>query len=291
MSEGSERDEVDTCLGIRNHRVEGNATRRLRLNMHGGSMDKLNGTVRVLRSEVVEHYAVGLLLDGFLQLFEVAHLALYLQVKSLVLKILLGTSDGVVYAATEVDVVVFQQYHVEKPYTVVHASANAHGFLFKHSHARRSLTGVEHTGIGACVYQRLLVAVGHGGDAAHALQEVEHEPLGLQQTLLLSADAHHYIAGAHMGSVVHQHRHLQRGVEAMEDFLRHALAGKDAFFLNHKVTLAHCVGRDAAKGGMVAVLYVLGKGEVDETVGKFFLFFLVSHGVLIFEDAAMQHRT
>lgn len=70
---------------------------------------------------------------------------------------------------------------------------------------------------------------------------------------------------------------FQVGVETMEDLFGGTLAGKDAFFLDHQFALAHGIRGDAAERGVVAVADVLSKGEVDEAVGKFFLFFFVVH--------------
>lgn len=200
----------------------------------GAAWTSLNGTAGVFGCEVVEHDAVGFLGNGFREFLEVAYLALYFQVEALVAAVLTGTCDGVVHAAAEVDVVVLEQDHVEQSDAVVHASADAHGFFLEHAHARRGLPGVEYAGLRAGVDECLLVLMCHGGDAAHALADVEHEPLGGEQALLLAADREHDVAGHDVVAVVFIHGDLEVRVETVEDLLCGTFAGKDAFFLDHK---------------------------------------------------------
>ena len=160
---------------------------------------------------------------------------------------------------------------------MVHTTADAHGFLFKHSHAGRGFSRVEHAGLGACVDEGLLVFMGHGGNAAHALADVEHETLGGEQALLLASHREYDVARHYVVAVVLVHGDLEIGIETMEDFFGGAFAGEDAFFLDHQLALAHGVGGNATKGGVVAVANVLGESQVDETVGQSLFFFFVVH--------------
>ena len=150
------------------------------------------------------------------------------------------------HATAEVDVIVLEQDHVEETYAVVHSASDAHGLFLQHAHARRGLARVEDARLSARVDESLLVAVGHGGYAAHALADVEHEALGGEEALLASAYREHDVAWAHVVAVVHVHGHFQVRVEAAEHFLGSALAGEDALFLYHQFALAHGVGGDAA---------------------------------------------
>ena len=167
MGQGTKGDEIDTCLGIRNHRVESDATRRFSL---GTTSHELDGLLRIFGREVVEHDAVATLGKSFLQFLPIAHLTLYLEILVMILAVLLGTADGVVDASAEVDVIVLKENHVEETNAVVHAATNLHSLLLEHTHTRGGLTGVEHAGLGACIDERLLIFVGHRGDAAHALK-------------------------------------------------------------------------------------------------------------------------
>ena len=267
MGEGTEGDEVDAGLGIGYHGVVGDAATALRL---GASGHNLHGLLSVFGREVVEHDAVATLLQCLVQFLEIADFALYLQVLALVLAVLLGTGDGIVDAAAEVDVVVLEENHVEESDAVVHAAAYAHGLLLQHAHAGSGLAGVEDTGACAGIDEGLLIAVGHGGYAGHALQYVEHQALGLQQALLAALDRHDDVAGTHVCPVLDVNLDLQFGVEAAEHLLGYLHTGEDAFFLYQQLALAHGICRDAAQGSMVSVAYVLGKGEVNEAVVQLF---------------------
>ena len=128
---------------------------------------------------------------------------------------------------------------------MVRAAANLHGFLLQHAHAGRGFAGVQHAGLGSGIDESLLIFVCHGGYARHALQDVQHQALGLQEALLAALHAHDDVAGANVGAVLNIHLHLQLGVEAAEHLLGNLHAGKDSLFLDEQFALAHLVGRDA----------------------------------------------
>ena len=108
--------------------------------------------------------------------------------------------------------------------------------------------------------------MGHGGDAAHALEDVEHEALGLQKALLLALHRHHNITRFHMGAILNIHFYFHRGVEAAEHFLSYLHAGKDALFLDKEFALAIGISRDAAECCVVAIANVFCKGKVYESI-------------------------
>ena len=112
--------------------------------------------------------------------------------------------------------------------------------------------------------------MGHCGDAAHALENVEHEALGLQKALLLTLDGHDDVTGLHMGSVFDIDFHLHCGVEATEHFLGYLHTSEDALFLDEELALSVGISRDAAERGVVAIANVFGKGEIDESIIEFF---------------------
>ena len=262
MSQSADADEVDTLLGIVADGVEGDAARRLSLE---AVVDDVDSLLRIGHGEVVEHDTVNAaVVEHLLQFVERAHLDLNLQVETLFLQVLMAAVDGVDNAAGKVDVVVLQQNHVEETDTMVAAAANLHGLLLEHAHARSGLAGVEHAG--ARSLQSLHVLIGHGGNAAHALHDVQHQALSLKQRAHLARDNHGDIALLHPTSVAHQHLHLHRWIEAAEHLLGYLHTSQYAVFLNEKMALTHCIFRNAAEGGVVAVANVLGKRQVDEPV-------------------------
>ena len=105
MREGTYGDEIHATLGILAYRVERYAAARLGLEASCYNLDSLPG---VGNGEVVEHDAVyAAVVDYLLQLVEVSHLYLYLQLQTLLLKIFVATVYGVRYASGKVHVVVF----------------------------------------------------------------------------------------------------------------------------------------------------------------------------------------
>ena len=141
--------------------------------------DEVDGCLGVGDAEVVEHDAVHAAVAEHLpELVEVSHFDFYLQVEVVFLEIGVAAVDGFVDASGKVDVVVLEQNHVEESDAMVASAANLDGLLLEHAQAGGGLAGVEHAGVGA--FETLDVAVGGGGDAAHALHDVEHEALGLE---------------------------------------------------------------------------------------------------------------
>ena len=175
------------------------------------------------------------------------------------------------HAATKVDVVVLQEYHVKEPDAMVHAAANLHGLLLQHAHAWSGLARIEYTRLCTSIDECLLIFVRHRGYARHTLQDVQHQALRLQEALLPTLHAHHDVAGLYVRPVFDIYFHLQLRVETVEHLFGYLHAGKDAFFLYQQLALPHLVGRDAAQGGMVTVTNVLGKCKVYQAVVQFLL--------------------
>ena len=78
--------------------------------------------------------------------------------------------------AQRLDVVVLYQDAVAQVAAVVVAAAAAHGVLVQRAQARRGLAGVDYAHVVA--RHGVDVAARGGGDAAHALHEVERGALG-----------------------------------------------------------------------------------------------------------------
>ena len=91
----------------------------------------------------------------------------------------MGILDGGHDAAGKIHMVVLEQDHVKQADAVVAAAANLHGVLLEQAHAGRGLAGVEHAGLEA--FQALGIAGCGRCHATHALHDVEHQALGLQQ--------------------------------------------------------------------------------------------------------------
>ena len=172
--------------------------------------------------------------------------------------------NGIHDTSGKVHVVVLQQYHIEESDAVVTAAANLHGLLLEHTHARRSLAGIEHTGTSPL--QPFHIAGGHRSNATHALHDVQHQALSLQQRTYLTGDNHSDVAFLNLASVTHQHLDLHLSIETVEHFLGYFHASQNTVFLNQQMTLAHRILGDTAQGSMVAITNVLGKRQVNKSV-------------------------
>ena len=180
----------------------------------------------------------------------------------------MATVDGVGNATGKVHVVIFQENHVEQPDTVVHAASDFHSRLFQHTHARGRLTRVQHTGMRSL--QPLHVLIRHGGNAAHALHDVQHQALRLQQAPHPSRDNHGHVARLHVRPVLDEHLHFHVRIEATEHFLGDFYSGQHAFFLDEQLGFSHGIRRNTAERSVVSIAYVLGKGQINQTVIQFF---------------------
>ena len=190
MGEGTHGNEVYATFGIVAQGVEGDAAAGLRFKL---AADEFHGLAGVFYGEIVEHDAVGsAMFHDLAYLVECAAFDFNFEMQSFLLLVGGAAVQGAGYAAAEVDVVVLEQDHVEQPDAVVYTAADFHGFLFEHTHTGCGLARVEHTGVGSL--EPFHITVGHGGNAAHALHDVEHETFGLQEGAHLSRDEHGDIA-------------------------------------------------------------------------------------------------
>ncbi len=102
--------------------------------------------------------------------------------------------------------VVFQENHVEEADAMIATATNLHGILLHDAHARSGLAGVKHLGVQAL--KLLLVTSSDSGNSAHALHDVEHQALSLQQRLHLTFHDESDVAWFHMGTILDVGGHL-----------------------------------------------------------------------------------
>ena len=69
-----------------------------------------------------------------------------------------------------------------------------------------------------------------------------------------------------MSTVLNEYLDLHLGVKAVEDLLGNLDAGKDALFLDEEFALAVSIGRDATERGVVAIAYIFGKRQINQSV-------------------------
>ena len=150
---------------------------------------------------------------------------------------------------------------------MVHTAANLDCLLLKHTHTRSGLACVEHVCL--CALKTLHILGCHCGNAAHALHNVKHKALCLEQRAHLAGNHHSDVALLDVCSIVDEHFHLHSGVETCEHALCHLNTSEDAILLNQQVRLAHSCIRNTTKGCVVAIAYILCKREVDKAVFQF----------------------
>ncbi len=260
MGERTDTDEIDPAHGIVTQRIESDAARRLDLHLATGLLlppaNALHGGTRALRREVVEHDTVGNVGGKRLvDLLLVAHLDLDTEIFFMLTAVVLGTRERCGDAAGKIDMVVFEQNHIEQADTVVHAAANLDRLFLQIAEPRRGLARIED--MATRVFDTTLVAMGGGGNARHALHDVEHGALNLQKAQLLAVNTECNIARLDRVAVVKQLLETTFGVEIADNLSGYVDAGNNAGVLNNELLATHLRGRYATKRGMVAVSDVL----------------------------------
>ena len=163
--------------------------------------------------------------------------------------------------------VILQEDHVEQTDTMVYATTDPDGVFLHHTHARCGFACVEYTSL--CALEGLDIFAGCCRNTAHALHDVQHQSLGLQQGAYLALDDEGDIAFLDLSAILDEDGHLQLRIEIVEDAFCHLDARQDAVFLNDQLAFAHrCLG-NAAQGGMIAIADVLSESEFDKIVNKF----------------------
>ena len=266
MGQCTHGDEVDTLLGIVANGIERDATRRLCL---VATCDDIDSLLRIGHAEVVEHDTIdATMIQYLLKLVERTDLNLNLQVEALLLQVCVTAVDSINDATSKVDVVILEQNHVEETYAMVAATTNLHSLLLQHTQAWCGLTRVEYTGLGTL--QALYVLVSHRGNTTHALHNVQHQTLCLQQRARLTRHNHSDVALLHTGTILHQHLDLHRRIETMEHLLGNLDACQDTIFLDEQMRLTHGILRNTTQRGVVTIANILGKRQVNQLVNQFF---------------------
>ena len=129
----------------------------------------------------------------------------------------------------------------------------------------------------ARVLNKRLVAVGRGSDTRHALHDIEHGALNLQERQLLPIHSERHIAGLHRCAVLQVLLHAALRVEIADNLLRDLYARQDTFFFDNQLLTSHLSGRDTTERGMVTVAYVFFKPKRNQ-----FAQFLCLHVKLYF---------
>ena len=159
-------------------------------------------------------------------------------------------------------VVVLDEDAVGQVQAMVVAAAHANAVLVQKPVSRRGFAGIDDAGAGAGHGAHIMV--GGGGDAAHALHEVQGGAFGPQNGGGGAAHAGDVRTRGQVGAVVQYKVDLKGGVDAVKHLLGDGSAGQDAGGLGAQDAVADdAIGYERLGGGVVERL-VLGEGGVDE---------------------------
>ena len=175
-------------------------------------------------------------------------------------------------AAGKVDVVVLEQYHIEKSHAVVLAAAELDGHLVEHPHTGRGLARIEHPAVRAL--QQLHVCGRLSRHAAHALHDIEHDTLRLQERQDAPLHVESDVTPAHARTVLYPLVEGHAAVEPVEDHPRHFDSGDDTVLFDEQLHLPAGIRGNGGERRVVAVADVFPDGKLDELLheGNVFLF-------------------
>ena len=225
----------------------------------GPAVDQLDRRRHGRVVHVVEHDDVGPGLHGLAHLVERLALDLDLANEG---HVRAAGLDRLGDAARGVDVVVLDQDAVGEVVAVVARPAHAHGLLLEDAHVGRGLAGVHELGPGAREKRRH--RAGLGGNAAHALEVVEGDPLAGKQGAHMGVHRAEELALLHLVAVRDREVGCCRGVEQLEGADEDVQAADHAVLLGDELDLPRRLGRDDRGRGHVLAGNVLAQGREDE---------------------------
>ena len=143
-------------------------------------------------------------------------------------------------------------------------AADAHRVLLQDAQARRGLAGVQQAGV------RALQGGGHlpraGGDAAHALQEVQRHALAGEQHADVAPHAAQELAAAHRVPVLAEEGHLRPLVQQGEHAREHVQPGDDAVLLGQQLHLARRLLADDGVRAHVLIRNILPQRREQQRI-------------------------
>ena len=174
--------------------------------------------------------------------------------------------QGLGHGTRVIHVVVFDQYHVVQAHAVVGPPAQAYGHLLKFPQARRSLTGVEHGAFGAGKRSHDIGCA--GGNPAHALDEVQRQPLPNQNALGRACNPEDTLASRHGIAIGSEQFAGQRRVNQPKDKLGHLQTGDHAAFFCHDKPLLQQARRQRRFRCAIPGSQVLFQSEADQPLHR-----------------------
>src|SRR5690625_2100487 len=262
VGQGSRGDHVDPGAGDLPDRVQGDGPAGFD---EGAPGDHLHPAREVLEGEVVEHDDVHSPGDHRLDLLERIDLDLE---PGGVPQLPAGAADrlGEVQALLLEDgeVVVLGHHRIREGEAVVDAPSAAHGVAFEGAQPRCGLAGVGDARAGA--HDGVDEAAGQGRDPAHALQEVQGDPFGLDDGAGRAAHDGQLGAGREAVPVGRSGADPGGRVGEPERGGEHVQAGQDAVLAGAQLRGGGGVGGQEHLAGEVAPGGVLGERSAHDAV-------------------------
>ena len=165
--------------------------------------------------------------------------------------------------------VIFEQNHIEKPDTMVHATAQRYCFFFQITESRRGLTSIQYMASG--VFNQGLILMCGCSHAGHSLHNIKHRALNLQETQLLAIDFECDISRLHMVTIVEKLLKLTLRIKVIDNLFRHLDSCKHTRIFDYELLATHLGRRNTTERSMIAVTDILFKPDSDKLTKFFFV--------------------
>ena len=257
MGQGTDGDDIHPAPGHRRHRLKGNTARGLYQGPVVYETDRLlhGSGVHIVKHDDIDTagQALAYLLQG---------LGLNLNTQGMGnLPAQQGHGPG--NRSAGLDMIILDQDTVGQAETMVITAADLHRVFFQEAQAGGGLAG-----IGDPHRTRLHLfdkAGGEGGNAGEALQEIERQPLGLQEIDNRTCHSEQEITRLNPGTIGHQICDHDGWILYPKDLGGHRFtAGHDKRLSGHNSGAAHLVGPEDRLRSQIAAPDILGQKGADQ---------------------------
>ena len=197
-----------------------------------------------------------------MQALERTALDLDLEVFSFLLTIVASTRERIRDTSGKVHMVVFQEDHIKQSDTMVHTSAKHDCFFLQVTQTRRGLTGIKYVAAG--VLNEGLVFMRGGRHTRHALHDIEHRALDLQQAEFLTIYLEGYIARFDMIAIMQELLKAALGIKIVNDLFGYFHTGEYTGVLDDQLLTTHLGRRNTTERSVVTITDVLFKPDSNK---------------------------
>jgi hypothetical protein len=240
--------ETDARLRDRAHGLQGDIPRRF--DFHRAA-DEFHPPFHLRNGEIIEHDAMDARArQRFPHLVQVSSLHFHPDVQPSCLQVAEAALHRGSDSARGGDMVILDQHHVVEPKAVIDASSKSDRELVEDAQSGRGLSRIGDAGAGPL--DGIDILPGQGRDAAHALQNIERRPLGLQDPREGAFDCGDKRPRLHGRPVPAQRLHEEIGIDKVKRQRGDIETRDDAPLLRRNAAPAALIGRHDRVGGDVA---------------------------------------